>query len=633
MVSRHFVGELAKRADERAFHITVLGEEPRPAYDRVHLTDYFRDRDPAALSLGDSSWYTERRATLITGRTVVSIDRADRSVVDDSGHRHPYDLLVLACGSIPFVPPIEGSNSPGVFVYRTIEDAQAIIKFAAGKRAATVLGGGLLGLEAANAVKGLGLDATIIEYANGLMPRQLNQNGSRILENEVRRLGVSLLLGKGVQRIDPKDGYLELSLNDGSSQRADLVIVAAGVRPRDELAKSADVATGARGGIIVDDSLRASDPNVFAIGECALHRGQVYGFVSPGYQMAETLADQLCGGSRVFEGADTSCRLKLMGVEVSVFGNYLGEGKTLAFQSPSEYRMLVLKQDKLIGGTVVGKWSQAHQLQLAIREQRFLSPSQQSHFELKGEIDADEGLDRWPSTAIVCNCAQVTKGALSLCIERGCRSVEALGKETRAGTICGSCRPLLAELAGVSGGEPVVPARGRALLLAAALVASLVLAALAAFSPLPPPDSVQNIYFDLAKAWSDPLAKQISGYTIAGLSLLALGLSARRRIPRLRWGNYGWWRAVHSSLGSACLLAMLAHTGLNFGENLNLWLMATFVGLNLAGAFVALSVAMEHRYSGSGARRIRSFATKLHFLFFWPYPVLLGLHIYAVYRY
>lgn len=633
MVSHRFCRELASRDGADQFDVRIIGEEPRPAYDRVHLTRFFADRSAASLELASAAWYSDHGFELRSGRRVVSIDRSLRIVADSLGETFPYDVLVLACGSAPFVPPIEGIGAPGVFVYRTINDAEAIIARCSGKSSAVVLGGGLLGLEAANAVRELGLQTTVVEFANGLMPRQLNEEGSQTLELSIRSLGVTPLLGKGARAVQGIGERLEVTFSDESRLVADALIVATGIRPRDELARHAGLSVGARGGVVVDDALATSDPAIFAIGECALHRGQIYGFVSPGYQMAEVLADRLTGGTRVFEGADTSCRLKLLGVEVSAFGDNLGQGKTLSRRSRDTYRSIVLKQDRLVGGTVVGPWDQTHQLQRGVQEGRFFSPADQALFEREGRLNVPDTLSNWPASAIVCNCAQVTKGTLSACLSSGCSTVAELSARTGAGTICGSCRPLLAQLAGHAGEETAYRPRGRRPLWIAATLAIAAIAAIIAYGPLPAPASAQGSYYRLSRLWEDDLYKQISGYTMASCSLLALGLSARKRVKRARFGNFGWWRAIHSALGTICLLALLAHTGLDFGENLNLWLMSCFVALNLAGAVTGLTVAMEDRFAGPIARRIRDLVTKAHVAFFWPYPVLLGFHIFKVYYY
>lgn len=633
MVSHRFCIELSRRTHGDQFDVTVFGAEPRPAYDRVHLTDYFQSSRVSALELGSHEWYSTQGYRLKTGNRIESINAEAKQVTDQKGTRYDYDKLILATGSTPFVPPIEGIESKGIFAYRTLEDAEQILAFAKGKKSAIVLGGGLLGLEAANALRELNIKPSVVELANGLMPRQLDQNASRVLEQQIRDLGVDPILGKALSSIEEKEGSLLVHLKDESSIQTDMLVVATGVKPADELAQFANLKLGARGGIIVDDTLCSSDPFIYAIGECALHRGQTYGFVAPGYRMAEVLARNLCGGNESFQGADLSCRLKLMGVEVSAFGDFLEGGRILVHQTQNSYRKIVLRRDSFVGGTVVGDWDQTHLLQLAIDEERFMTPSEQSTFEREGRLPSDEGLANWPSKAIICNCTQTTKGELSKCLSAGFKSIEELAKATGASTVCGSCRPLLGQLCGETGEEAAFKPRGRKGLWIAAAAGFVLACGFIFLNALPAPYSVQTKYYQLSQLWQDSAYKQISGYTMAGLSLIAILLSARKRIRVLRFGNFGWWRAIHSLLGTLCLVALIAHTGLDFGENLNLWLMTCFVGLNLVGAVAGLSIAMEDRFSGPWSRRIRSLVTKAHILFFWPYPVLLGFHIYKAYAY
>ncbi len=633
MVSHHFCAALCASKVSKTYDVQIFGEEPQAAYDRVHLTDYFKARDLSALSLSAPEWYSKNNFKLNTNCRIVSIDPIAKTVRSDSGQDYEYDKLIIATGSTPFIPPVPGTDKPGVFVYRTIQDAEQIIDFSQGKTSAVVLGGGLLGLEAANALRELGLKSTVVEFANGLMPRQLNEEASSVLESQIRDLGVEILTGKGARAVSRTRSGLEITFNDEDKIETDLLVIATGVRPTDELARDSGLDVGARGGIIVNDRLETSAKDVYAIGECALHRGQVYGFVAPGYQMAEALVESLAGGEGNFKGANLSCRLKLLGIEVSAFGDYLGEGHTLTHRTKDTFRLIVLKRDSLAGGIVVGEWDQTHQLQLAISQERFMTPGEQAEFESRGVIPANDALVDWPSNAIICNCTQTTKGTLSACLSSGCSKVSELSEQTGAGTVCGSCLPLLGQLCGTSGEETAYKPKGSKLLWATAALGAIACALFLTLSPLPAANSVQTAYYQFSQLWQDSFYKQFSGYTMAGLSLLALSLSARKRLRLKMMGNYGWWRAIHSTLGFLCLIALVAHTGFDFGENLNLWLMTCFVLLNLAGSIAGLTVAMEDRFNGPWARRIRSYVTKAHILFFWPYPVLLGFHIYKAYAY
>ena len=332
MVGHRFCEKLVELDTGRRHRLVTFCEEPRPAYDRVGLTRFFDERDPARLMLTSPEWYDEKGIELHVGDRATAIDREARVVRSARGREIPYDRVVLATGSAPFVPPIPGVDKKGVFVYRTIEDLEAIIAYAEGVRSAAVIGGGLLGLEAAKAAHDLGLETHVIEFMPRLMPRQVDDAGSRLLVEEIEKLGVRVRVGAATKAILGNGRVQGMAFEGGGELDVGMVIVSAGIRPRDELARACGLAVAERGGVVVDDRLETSDPDIHAIGEVAHHRGMVYGLVAPGYEMAEALAARLAGdAARVFTGADLSTRLKLMGVDVASFGDYeAGAGRRQA---------------------------------------------------------------------------------------------------------------------------------------------------------------------------------------------------------------------------------------------------------------------------------------------------------------
>lgn len=364
MVGQHFLEALAERGTTATHRVVVLCEEPRPAYDRVRLTSYFSGRTPDELSLTDAEFIKEHGIELHLGDPAESIDRAARTVTARSGLTVRYDTLVLATGSYPFVPPVPGKDAEGCFVYRTIEDLLAIEEYAKA-RATTgaVVGGGLLGLEAAGALKGLGLATHIVEFAPRLMPVQVDDGGGAALLRTIEDMGLSVHTGTGTQEIVTGDdgAVTGMRLSDGSELPTDLVVFSAGVRPRDQLARAMGLTVGDRGGITVDEQCRTSDPAVFAIGECALASdGRVYGLVAPGYEMAATAAATIAADEASFTGADLSTKLKLLGVDVASFGDAHGAAADCLDVVYSDsrsgiYKKLVIGRDgRLLGGILVG---------------------------------------------------------------------------------------------------------------------------------------------------------------------------------------------------------------------------------------------------------------------------------------
>jgi nitrite reductase (NADH) large subunit len=451
MVSHRFCEKMLEHDRAKRWRLVVVGEEPRPAYDRVHLTSYFTDRSADALLLGTSAWYADQGIELRVGARIVAIDRAGRVATTDAGAIIPFDLLVLATGSAPFVPPVPGIDKRGVFVYRTIEDLDGILAHAKGARRAAVIGGGLLGLEAARAVVDAGLESHVVEVAPRLMPRQLDGVASALLQRSIEGLGVHVHVDKRIGRIVGTDAVSGIEFSDGEFLEADVVIVSAGIRPRDELARSAGLAVGERGGVVVDDRLGTNDERIFAIGEVALHRGAVYGLVAPGYEMAEALAQNLNGGDATFAGSDMSAKLKLLGTDVATFGEPFQDPQRARVVSMHDevrgtYKKLVFRDDtrQLLGGILVGDAASYGTLLHLTRSKTILSETLEE-LGLGGGGGASTAA--LPDEAQVCSCNNVSAGTIRLRVrEDGLESVAQLKACTRAGTGCGGCIPMVGDL-------------------------------------------------------------------------------------------------------------------------------------------------------------------------------------------
>ncbi|MGW4292014.1 nitrite reductase large subunit NirB [Micromonospora chersina] len=451
MVGQRFVEALRARDQERRWQVTVLGEERRPAYDRVRLSAFFDGVSAEELNLHTPDDGVELRL----GEPAVALDRVRRVVTTATGE-HPYDALVLATGSSAFVPPVGGADLPGVFVYRTLDDLAAIRAHAEGRRTAAVIGGGLLGLEAANALRLLGLSTSVVEFAPRLMPVQVDEAGGAMLRRYVEELGVTTYLGVATSALRPgPDGTVgALELSDGRTVEADLVVVAAGIRPRDELARAAGLPLGPRGGVLVDAGCRTADERIWAVGECAAVEGTCHGLVAPGYATAEVVADRLLGGAATFPGADTATKLKLLGVDVASFGDAHGVTPgclDVTFTDPAtrSYAKLVLSDDAktLLGGVLVGDASAYPTLRASVGGPLPAPPLAL----LAPAGGAGAGAGALPAAAQVCSCNAVTRADLDAAIAGGATDVPALKACTRAGTSCGSCVPMLKQLLDAAG--------------------------------------------------------------------------------------------------------------------------------------------------------------------------------------
>ena len=633
MVGQKFIERLVSEATSSKFEITVLGGEPRPAYDRVHLTDFFKGKQAADLQLSSEEWYAKHQIGLHLGDPVVELDPARKTIKTQQAKTFAYDLLVLATGSRPFVPPIPGNNAPNVFVYRTIEDLEQIQAAATNAKRAAVIGGGLLGLEAAEALKQLNLETHVVERNIGLMSQQLPVEGSQVLQHEIRQRGLQFHLSKNTKSIKQQNGNLLLEFQNGEALLADLIVIASGIRPCDELARQAGLAVHARGGIEIDDQLQTSVQGIYAIGECANHEGTLYGLVAPGYRMADALARQLAGGKASFTGDFLAARLKFLGINVATFGDHQGEGTHLEHRSRTTYRKLVVRRNRIVGATVVGPCDELNRIQGAVDGKSWVWQWDRRRFERSGTLwskTESVTVAQWPEKALVCNCLNISRGRLSHAIAtEGCESVDSLSKCTGASTVCGSCRPLLANLVGAP--DTTAPTKGYTSLLAASVL-TVIMAAILSLTP-PIQNAVTVTQRSISFLWTDGFWKLASGYTLVGLCVLSLLLSLRKRIKRIQWGNFGFWRAAHAILGVSTLFILITHTGFRLGHNLNFVLMMNFLGLAIVGALAGLFTALETRLTTPWARRVRQLGTLLHIGLFLPLPVLIFFHAFKAYYY
>ena len=456
MVGQRFLESLVAAAPG-AHDITVFCEEPRAAYDRVQLTSYFGGKSATDLSVVPEGFFARHGITLRLNDRALAIDRARQVVQSSRGDEVPYDALVLATGSYPFVPPVPGKRRPGCYVYRTLKDLDVIRAASKEAKVGTVIGGGLLGLEAAKALKDLGLTTHVVEFAPRLMSVQLDDFGARLLRKKIEALGVTVHPSKNTKEIVAGDTTRnKMVFADGSALDTDLVVFSAGIRPRDGLARQCGLAVGERGGIAIDNHCRTSDPTIFAIGECALWDKKIYGLVAPGYQMAEVAAKTIAGDAAVqFLGADMSTKLKLMGVDVASIGDAHGATpNALNYVFTDEvtgvYKRLVVSGDRqqLLGAILVGDAADYGQLlQMTLNPLKL--PEHPEDLILPAREGAKKsglGVDLLPDGATICSCNNVSKGALCGAIEDGATTLGALKTCTKAATTCGGCGPLVKQI-------------------------------------------------------------------------------------------------------------------------------------------------------------------------------------------
>ena len=455
MVGHHFVEQLIQEnsADNNTqLDVVVLSAEPRLAYDRVHLSEYFSGKTANELALTTPEYYQQHNIKFALNANVVNINKLAKSVTTEAGEVFEYDKLVLSTGSFPFVPPIPGNDQPHCLVYRTIEDLENIRASSAVSKVGVVVGGGLLGLEAANALKEAGLITHVVEFAPQLMGVQVDAGGGRLLRSKIEKLGVQVHTQKATQVIEKGDVCrYKMVFADGSELETDMILFSAGIRPSDALAREFDIEIGPRGGIVVNDQCLTSENNIYAIGECALWNNFIYGLVAPGYTMARVAASHIIGGDLTFQGADMSTKLKLMGVEVGSIGDAHAkiEGAlcyTYENQPEEIYKKIVVdaQQKKLLGAVLIGDTGDYDTLlQYALNDIELPANPESLILPANGDGALGLGPDALPDTATICSCHNVSKGDIIASFEQGSCDLASVKSCTKAATGCGGCTALL----------------------------------------------------------------------------------------------------------------------------------------------------------------------------------------------
>ena len=454
MVGHRFVEEIIDKMQSDQFNITIFCQEPRVAYDRVHLSSYFSDFTAEGLSLVQEGFYEEHHINILLNERVILINRQLKQVHSQTGRIVEYDKLIIATGSYAWVPPIKGADGADCFVYRTIEDLDAIAQCASHCKTGAVVGGGLLGLEAAGALKNLGIQTHVVEFANVLMAEQLDMIGGEQLRHKIEEMGVSVHTSKNTQEILHTPQGKVMQFVDGTSLEIDFIVFSTGIRANDQLARDCQLDIGARGGIVINDYCQTSDPDIYAIGECACWQGKVFGLVAPGYKMAQIAVVHLLGGNIPFDGADMSAKLKLMGVDVGSISD--AKAKTVGSRSYiyldeniPVYKKLVVSNDnkKLLGAVLVGDTKDySNLLQLMLNNMDLPEHPDTLILPEHAGSKPTMGVEALPDSAQICSCFDVTKEKIINAIHAGCHTVAAIKAQTKAGTGCGGCIPLVTQI-------------------------------------------------------------------------------------------------------------------------------------------------------------------------------------------
>lgn len=454
MTSVKFCQKLVEAGLLSQYAVTVLGEEKYLGYDRVHLTDYYTGTSVEDLTLVPANWYHQNDIEVLTQCLVTEINKEAKTIRTQNNSYYSYDILVLATGSSAFVPPIPGTDKSGVFVYRTFEDLDAIKTYIRNAGKGVVIGGGLLGLEAAKAIMDDNLETTVIERMPWLMGRQLDERGAAMLQQKLEKQGLKVITNANTKCFTGNENVTGVEFADGNILETDVVVISAGIKPRDELASMAGLEVGKQGGIVVNEGMQTSCQDIYAIGECALASGAIWGLVSPCYQMAEVLAERLKGERKFFTGADLSTKLKLIGTEVASFGDALGQQKSVPLVLENKfsgiYKRLNISEDGkfLLGGILVGDTSEYNMLLQAYRNKIKLPANPESLLVQQGKGGGLAiGVLDLPDDATICSCEGISKNKICGAIEsQNLSQVGEIKKCTGAGTGCGGCAPMLDDL-------------------------------------------------------------------------------------------------------------------------------------------------------------------------------------------
>lgn len=645
-VGIRFIEELLRHCPDSK--IILFGDESCKPYNRVQLSALLAgeiSRDAIDLPLPNQNQYKHFSFIPIA---ITNIDRANKTVTDATGTNHLYDHLVIATGAKAHRPNIYGVELQGVFSFRSLKDTESLYARILRSRHIVVVGGGLLGLEAAKGLLKYNTQVTVVQQGPRLMNRQLDYEAADLLEKEVRSLGINVVTNSGVRSIHGLESVSGVVTRNGKKISCDTVLFCAGITPNINIARDARLKIST--GIVVNDQLQTSDSSIYAIGECCEHKGNTYGLVNPGYEQAAIAAANIAATPSQatliatekntqprYQGSLSISHLKVVGTAVSSLGEvsdlpYRPFQKEIRYRHKKfgEYRKLVVHKGKIIGAVAIGEWPEARRVQEAYQNERPIKFWQRLRFRFTGKLWGGQtnNIQTWPDNTIVCQCNQVSYGQLSEAVLTGCKTISALQECTKAGTVCGSCKPLMQQL--VCTEEPAEKETGASPLMIGACLALILISVIALWPEAQVSNSVQqSSWFEAL--WNDKFWKQTTGFTLLGMTAVGLLMSLRKRLAWAWMGNFSHWRIAHTLLGLMCCIGLILHSGFHLGENLNKLLMLNFLAILLMGALSSGVIGISHKLSLVSATTSRKYTQWLHIIVSWPLPVLLTFHILSVY--
>lgn len=619
--------------------VVLVGEEDEPPYNRVKLSQYLSSEvSPEDLDNPVQQKKNSRLAEF-RNRRIARIDRKQKIVYDDTGAPQPYTKLILATGSRPLVPDIPGATLPNVIPFRNLRDARRLAELRTRSKSILVVGAGALGLEAAAALKTQSNRVTLLARA-GLLGGKLSSSSENYLKSALLAMQVELKCDVQLARLTGTSCLEHAELSNGESLSVDAVVLCTGITPEVTLARNCGLETAR--GIQVNQYMETSDPDIYAVGECAEYDSRIYQLVRPGFEQAEICSRHICTFNNTptppgYAGSRTDIELKIAHIPCALLGQTSPDvdGQTTLYRYENRFkglcRELHVREGKLIGATIVGPWEERLRIGKSIIDGEAVAKSALQKFQQHGNLWQDQtaqGIKQQPDSYLVCQCNSVTKGEICKSIASGKRTLQDLETETGAGSVCGSCRPFIAELLDVPAPN-LVMRHARGILVVSML--SLVLIALAALIPAPEVSRSVQVSWFLKNLWYDNFWKQVSGYSLLTLCLLTASLSLRKRLKNRDLGHLDHWRYVHSIIGCLALIVLVIHTGFRLGENLNLALMLVFLAATTTGSLVGVFMARNHHWTDLKLREHRKWWSRIHYALLWALPVLLFYHIFAIY--